>query len=48
MSICSKAASSAAAGLLSAKQQDAAKALANFLTSEAAVPVKKKLGLDPA
>jgi ABC-type molybdate transport system substrate-binding protein len=31
-----------------AKQKDAAKALSNFLTSETAVPVKKKLGLDPA
>ena len=32
----------------SAKQQDATKALAKFLTSETAVPVMKKLGLDPA
>ena len=31
-----------------AKQQEAAKALAKFLTSEAAVPVMKKLGLEPA
>lgn len=31
----------------SAREHDAAKALARFLTSETAVPVKKKLGLDP-
>ena len=31
-----------------AKQHDAAKALAKFLTSGTAVPVMKKLGLDPA
>ena len=32
----------------SAQHHDAAKALAKFLTSETAVPVMKKLGLDPA